>query len=105
MMGKPTKISCFLRPREVSPHSSDHLEAVHLSLVERDGRPHHPRELLLRHPEIAGLFPYPIRDEGGEVRRIDLRYDLIDNDSADGNAERFDPGYESLDDGDREGEG
>src|SRR2546427_7680210 len=105
MMRKPTKISRFLRPREVSPHSSDHLEAVHLPLVERDGRPHHPRELLLRHPEIAGLLLYPVRHEGGEVRRVGLRYDFVDYDSADGNAERFNPGNESLYDGYREGEG
>src|SRR5437867_6486194 len=95
----------FLRPREVFPHSRDHLQPVHLPLVERDGRPHHPPEHLLRHPEVAGLLLYPVRDEGGEVRRVDLRYDFVDYDSTDGNAERFNPGYESLYDGDREGKG
>src|SRR5881397_1389466 len=95
----------FLRPREVFPHSRDHLQPVHLPLVERDGRPHHPRELLLRHPEVAGLLLYPVRHEGGEVRRVDLRYDFVDYDSTDGNAERLNPGNESLYDGNREGKG
>src|SRR5207245_6334073 len=71
--GKTHKNFGFLRPREVFPHSRDHLQPVHLPLVERDGSPHHPRELLLRHPEVPGLLLYPVRHEGGEIRRNGLR--------------------------------
>src|SRR5438309_9365209 len=84
--GKTHKNFGFLRPREVFPHSRVHLQSVHLPLVERDGRPHHRLQLLVRPPEVAGPLLYPVRHAGGEMRRGGLQYDFVVYDFAVGYA-------------------